>query len=200
MLLQLIILIPILIILIPILIITNNNKLKQTFNTGSFLKQLDNYEKVLLCGNSSKFNESFKNVQNPDDAFIIRFNSVLEHLPEDSKTDLLFISNDVYNTYDKSKIRKWNKKCKVCLIDDLLREHEDLFVNYPPNLTSGMSVLLFLINYINPDKIILVGFDMVNNYNESANWYGNTLWTGHDINIENGLLNEILSKNNITKY
>lgn len=177
-----------------------NNQLKQKFDKDSLLKELNKYDNIIICGNSPKFTESFKKIKNTDDAFIIRFNSVLEHLPKDSKTDVLFISSDVYNNYDKSKIRKWNKKCKVYLVDDLLIDQESFFMNYPHNLTSGLSVLLFLINYINPNKIILTGFDMVDNYDQQANWYGNTLWDGHNINVEKKLLNEIISKNNITKY
>jgi hypothetical protein len=176
------------------------NNIKHNFNKKSFLEEINNYNNVIICGNSPKFNSSFNKIENPNESFIIRFNSVLEHLPENSKTDVLFISKDIYDNYDKNKINKWTNKTKVYLVDDLLLS-DFIFTKYPMNLTSGLSVLIFLVNYIDPKKIKVVGFDMVNNHNESANWYGkNVVWDGHNINTEKDLLNEIILKNNITKY
>ena len=175
--------------------------LKQNFDKKLFLDTINKYNRVIVCGNSPSFNDSFKKIKNPNDAFIIRFNSVLDHLPDNSKTDVLFISKDVYDNYDKTKLNKWNNKTKVYLVDDLLLGDQKLFMNYPMNLTSGLSVLIFLVNYIDPKKIKVVGFDMVKSHNESSNWYGNqVLWNGHDIDTEKRLLYEIITKNNIIKY
>ena len=171
------------------------------FNKTSFLQDIHNKKYVVLCGNSVKFQESFKKISQDilQNAYIIRFNTVLDHLPEDTKTDTLFISSDVKNNNNKN-IEKWSKKCKVVFIDTL-KNNEQVFNNYPVTITSGLSVLIFLLKYIDPKKIILVGFDMVNAPTDKFNWFRETvIWSEHNITLEKQLLSELVSKNNIRVY
>jgi uncharacterized Rossmann fold enzyme len=172
--------------------------LRDKFNKEHFLNEVNKKDKVIVCGNSPKFPESFKKIQNTDNAFIIRFNAVLDNLPEDSKVDTLFI-NDGKMLYDYD-VRKWESKCTVYLRDDLYRNELALFTNYPENITTGLIVLIFLVNNIDPKKIILVGFDMVNNYREKAKWYGGKFYNLHNIDNEKQILNEIVERYNIIKY
>jgi hypothetical protein len=105
----------------------------------------------------------------------------------------------VYKNYDKSKIQSWKKKTNVYLVDSLIKQNPHIFDKYNKiNLTSGMIVLLFLIDNIDPSKITIAGFDLPSDYNTNANWYGdNKVWGGHDINLEKQLLIRLIKKNNI---
>jgi hypothetical protein len=113
---NLIILLIILLILLILLILKNINRKnpKVVFDSiDYFLNQVNKYDKVIICGNSPKFLDSFKKIKNTEGAFIIRFNAVLDYLPRDSKTNALFVNK--YRGKDGFKINKWQKNCKVSL-------------------------------------------------------------------------------------
>jgi hypothetical protein len=173
--------------------------LRDKFNKEHFLNEVNKKDKVIVCGNSPKFLESFKKIQNTDNAFIIRFNKVLGYLPEDAKTDTLIINKDI-SRYQYN-VRKWESKCTVYSIHELYSDESELFMNYPENITSGLVVLIFLVNNIDPKKIIIAGFDLVN-YTEKAHWFEETITVDsiHDIDKDKQILNEIVERYNIIKY
>ena len=196
------------IILLFILLLTLFFLKKSTFenvnNSNEFKSLLKWKRNIVICGNSPKFVESFKNVVITPDTLIIRFNSVLDHLPSDSKTDILFISSEV----KRDNLETWKRKCRVYDIEDIRK-----MGNIPNNYTSGLVLITFLLDInkdtllagpnacVSPAQLTLVGFDLPDTYSDKANWFGeNTVWNGHDISMEKQLLKNIVLKNNITRF
>jgi hypothetical protein len=176
-----------------------------TFNKNQFLNSMK-HKNVIVCGNSTKFPEAFSKITTTN-TFIIRFNTVLDHIQTDSKTDVLFVSKELLQDYTIQSFNIWKDKCKQCNIFyiDMLRKDntvlDQLEHGNTVNYTSGFIVLCFLCSYIHLFKsVTLVGFDLPNDYNTPVNWYrNNALFKGHDIDVEKQLLSGLLKKYNVNK-
>ena len=173
------------------------------FNETEFINTLKN-KNIIICGNSPKFPESFKKVKDIPNKFIIRFNTVLDHIDDNNQTDVLFISKELLENNSIGDFNKWKRKCKNCkiyYIESLLKNNNklnEIVKEFPLDFTSGFITVTYLLNHT--PNITLVGFDLPDDYNSPANWYrNNSIWTGHDINVEKQLLSNLLKKEGLIK-
>ena len=171
------------------------------FDENEFIESFKN-KNVIICGNSPKFPESFKKVKDKF-KFIIRFNTVLDHINENDQTDVLFVSSELLN-YPKTDFNKWKQKCKRCkiyFIEELLKNNnklDEIRKDFPLNFTSGFTVICYILKY-NPN-ITLVGFDLPDDYTTQANWFRNNgTYDGHNVVKEKQLLLKLINENNNIK-
>ena len=171
------------------------------FDNEAFKRSFEG-KTIIICGNSRKFPESFKKVEDPDSKFIIRFNSILDYIDNNDKTDVLLIADAVLEEKENDEFKEWKKKCKNCkifFVQNLLKNNKILDnIETKINYTSGFITLTYLLNYTT--DIILVGFDLPDDYDTPVNWYrNNNMYKGHDIKSEKELLLDLVNKYNIKK-
>ena len=171
------------------------------FDENEFIESFKN-KNVIICGNSPKFPESFKKVKD-EFKFIIRFNTVLDHINDNNQTDVLFVSKELLDNSIDDFI-KWKQKCKRCkiyYIEELLKNNNKLDeINKKINLnfTSGFVTLCYVLNH-NPN-ITLVGFDLPDDYTTQSNWFrNNAMYDGHNVTEEKQLLIDLINENKSIK-
>lgn len=192
------------IITVLLIIILLNSKVSKFITDPIYpFKQNTINRNILLCGNSPEFTVNYQkymtNVANP---FIIRFNTVLDHLPDSDKTDALVIAPVVLKNTTDEKYALWKKRTQgIYFIDDFYNNNK-IFDNIKQNnpdvlFTSGFTVLCYLLNYTN--KITLIGFNLPNDYHTNSNWFSNDspIWGGHNIDIEKQNLARLIKDYNI---
>ena len=173
------------------------------FDKESFINSIKQ-KNILICSNSNDFNEHFDRVKNVNNTFIIRFNSILHYLPSNEKTDVLFVTQEVVDENTIETFNLWKSKCKVYLINEIIKDNKilnDLSLKLPPGkqYTSGFITFIYCLAY--NTKIILVGFELPDDYNTKANWFREVaVWEGHDVNFEKKILLNLHKKFNIIKY
>ena len=172
------------------------------FNETEFIESFKN-KNIIICGNSPKFPESFEKIKDLPNKFIIRFNTVLDHITENNQTDVLFVSQELLN-FPKTDFNKWEQKCKKCkiyYIEELLQNNKklnEINKNTKLNFTSGFVTICYILNYTS--NITLVGFDLPDNYTTQANWFrGNVMYDGHNVTEEKKLLINLINENNSIK-
>ena len=175
-----------------------------TFDNDQFLESIKKKD-IILCGNSPKFPEAFSKVTITPNTFIIRFNTILDHIDPDSKTDVLFVSKELLEKYSIDEFTTWKNKCQQCkiyYIDSLLKNNkvlDEINKVQKLNFTSGFICLSYLCS-ADVNSITLVGFDLPDDYKTPVNWFRkNVMYTGHDIKSEKEILSELIKKYKINK-
>ena len=173
------------------------------FDENEFIKSFKD-KNVIICGNSPQFPNSFLKIKDIPNKFIIRFNTVLDHLSLDEKTDVLFISHELLEKYNKDEFNNWKNKCKKCkiyYIESLIPNNlvlNNINKNDKINFTSGFVCITYIFNHT--PKLTIVGFNLPNDYKTPVNWYReNAMYEGHDINKEKILLEKLITENNLIK-
>ena len=173
------------------------------FDETEFINTLKN-KNIIICGNSPQFPNSFLKIKDIPNKFIIRFNTVLDHLSLDEKTDVLFVSHELLEKYNKDEFNNWKNKCKKCkiyYIESLIPNNlvlNNINKNDKINFTSGFVCITYIFNHT--PKLTIVGFNLPNDYKTPVNWYReNAMYEGHDINKEKILLEKLITENNLIK-
>ena len=200
---KIIVFIFILTLIIIIFILSLQKNKVDNFNNAKFIKSFKD-KNIIICGNSPNFPESFSKTKSIPNQFIIRFNTVLNFIDLNDKTDVLFVSKELLEKNTIDEFSNWKQKCKRCkvyFINETFYNNkllDNINKSYPLNFTSGFTTITYLLNYTN--KITLVGFDLPDNYNSKTNWFrDNPTYKGHDIYKEKELLNELIYKYKLNK-
>ena len=161
-----------------------------------FLKFITNKD-ILICGNSPNYYDQINKVNINSNTVITRFNNVMDHIPKNSRTDIIILNSARYYPFLFFKYNKYKKEQSLKYVfwaKQFKKYRETIFKNNGIKVpTSGMIFLYFIIKHIDlVNSVTLVGFNLYLNGNIVSN---RKVSKEHDVENETKLLNKFVEQN-----